>query len=309
MFGGQGGAIKQEVSDFLTYLETEQGYSPNTREAYRNDLYQIVGFLETGLAEGAPASWALVGRNALQEYIFHLREKDYSSTTLARKIAAVKSFFRFLLREGRIKENPALSLASPRMGRSLPKPLGVADVRRLLEQPAKRHTAEAKRDQAMLELLYATGIRVTELVSLDVEDFYLQAGLVRCWGKGGQERLIPVHPQAIQIVQEYLSEARPQLRSNWGEKAMFLNRRGQRLTRQGFWQILKGYAEASGIKARITPHVLRHSFATHLLSGGADLRAVQDLLGHRNIATTQVYTHLTSDFVRESFDKAHPRAK
>jgi integrase/recombinase XerD len=158
----------------------------------------------------------------------------------------------------------------------------------------------------MLELLYATGIRVSELVSLDVEDFYQQAGLVRCWGKGGRERLIPVHPQAIQIVQEYLSAARPQLRSNWGEKALFLNRRGQRLTRQGFWQILKAYGEASGIKARITPHVLRHSFATHLLGGGADLRVVQDLLGHRNIATTQVYTHLASDFVRESFDKAHP---
>jgi integrase/recombinase XerD len=195
------------------------------------------------------------------------------------------------------------------MGRSLPKPLGVAEVRRLLEQPAKGHTPDAKRDQAMLELLYATGMRVSELVSLDVEDFYPQGGLVRCWGKGGRERLIPIHPQATQILQDYLSDARPQLRVSWAEKAMFLNHRGQRLTRQGFWQILKGYAKDSGIKARITPHVLRHSFATHLLGGGADLRAVQDLLGHQNIATTQVYTHLTSDFVRESFDKAHPRAK
>ena len=301
--------MRHEVNSFLNYLETEQGYSPHTREAYRNDLYQVVDFLETGLSGETPTSWAGVGRETLQGYIFHLREKDYSSTTMARKIAAVKSFFRFMQREGKLKDNPALSLASPRMGRSLPKPLGVAEVRRLLEQPAKGHTAEAKRDQAMLELLYATGIRVSELVSLDEEDFYLQAGLVRCWGKGGRERLIPVHPQATQIVQEYLSEARPQLRSNWGEKALFLNCRGQRLTRQGFWQILKGYAKESGIQANITPHVLRHSFATHLLGGGADLRTVQDLLGHRNIATTQVYTHLASDFVRESFDKAHPRAK
>lgn len=301
--------MRHEVDSFLSYLETEQGYSHHTREAYRNDLSQMVGFLETGLAGGAPTSWAGVGRNALQEYIFHLREKDYSATTMARKIASIKSFFRFLQREGSLKDNPALSLASPRMGRSLPKPLGVAEVRLLLEQPAKGHTAEAKRDQAMLELLYATGIRVSELVSLDEEDFYLQAGLVRCWGKGGRERLIPVHPQATQIVQEYMSEARPRLRSNWGEKALFLNRRGQRLTRQGFWQILKGYAKESGIQANITPHVLRHSFATHLLGGGADLRAVQDMLGHRNIATTQVYTHLANDFVRESFDKAHPRAK
>ncbi|MDP6510684.1 MAG: site-specific tyrosine recombinase XerD [Dehalococcoidia bacterium] len=301
--------MRQQINSFLGYLETEQGYSPNTREAYQNDLRQILDFLETGFQRGKPSSWTEVGREALQEYIFHLREKDYSSTTLARKIAAVKAFFRFLQQEGLLKDNPATSLASPRMGRSLPKPLGVAEVRRLLEQPAKGHTPDAKRDQAMLELLYATGIRVSELVSLDVEDFYSQGGLVRCWGKGGRERLIPIHPQATQILQDYLSDARPQLRVSWAEKAMFLNYRGKRLTRQGFWQILKGYAKDSGIKARITPHVLRHSFATHLLGGGADLRAVQDLLGHQNIATTQVYTHLASDFVRESFDKAHPRAK
>ncbi len=301
--------MRQQVNIFLGYLEMEQGYSSNTREAYRNDLYQITDFLETGYSRGATASWTEVGREALQEYIFHLREKDYSSTTLARKIASVKSFFRFLHQEGLLKDNPATSLASPQMGRGLPKPLGVAEVRCLLEQPAKRHTPDAKRDRAMLELLYATGMRVSELVSMDVENFYPQGGLVRCLGKGSQERLIPIHPQAAEILQEYLSDSRPRLRVSWAEKAMFLNRRGQRLTRQGFWQILKRYAKDSGIKARITPHVLRHSFATHLLGGGADLRSVQDLLGHQNIATTQVYTHLTSDFVRESYDKAHPRAK
>ncbi|MEK7847289.1 MAG: site-specific tyrosine recombinase XerD [Chloroflexota bacterium] len=301
--------MKQEVDRFLTHLETELGYSINTREAYRNDLSQMVGFLETGLPGKPPTSWSGVGRPTLQEYIFYLRGKDYSTTTMARKIASVKSFFRFLHKERRIKDNPTESLASPHMGRHLPKPLGVAEVRKLLEQPAKHPTPEAKRDQAMLELLYATGMRVSELVSLNVDELYAQAGLVRCWGKGGRERLIPVHPQAIRIVQEYISEARPRLRTNWAEKALFLNRRGQRLTRQGFWQRLKDYAKEAGLQSRVTPHVLRHSFATHLLGGGADLRTVQDLLGHRNIATTQIYTHLTSDFVRESYDKAHPRAK
>jgi integrase/recombinase XerD len=161
----------------------------------------------------------------------------------------------------------------------------------------------------MLQLLYATGMRVSELMSLDVEDINLADGDVRAFGKGRKERLIPVHPQAVKVLDAYLRDARPKLARNNTEKAVFLNRRGKRLTRQGFWKILKQYAKAAGINSPVTPHTLRHSFATHMLNGGADLRTIQELLGHANIATTQIYTHLTSEYVRQTYEKAHPRAK
>jgi integrase/recombinase XerD len=191
----------------------------------------------------------------------------------------------------------------------LPKPISISQVKALLDQPAKLSTPEAKRDEAMLQLLYASGMRVSELISLNVEDVNTLEGDVRVFGKGHKERIIPIHQQASKIVDEYVGKARPQLAHNKDEKAMFLNRRGERLTRQGFWQILKQYAKQAGLNAEVTPHTLRHSFATHMLSGGADLRAVQELLGHANISTTQVYTHLTTEHVRRSYEKAHPRAK
>jgi len=168
---------------------------------------------------------------------------------------------------------------------------------------------EAKRDVAMMELLYAGGMRVSELIAINTGDVNLEAGFVRCFGKGSKERIIPIHRRAAQALEEYLVEARPYLLRNRDQNALFLNRRGQRLTRQGFWLILKAYAKAAGIKTAVTPHTLRHSFATHMLSGGADLRAVQELLGHANISSTQVYTHLTSEHVRQAYEKAHPRAK
>jgi integrase/recombinase XerD len=195
------------------------------------------------------------------------------------------------------------------VGRLLPKPLSVSQVRRLLEQPAKQTRPEAKRDRAMLELLYASGMRVSELIALNLGDVDREDGFVRCFGKGHKERLIPIYRQAALFVEEYLKEGRPSLARSEEEKALFLNRRGERLTRQGFWQILKGYAKAAELGEQITPHTLRHSFATHMLSGGADLRSVQELLGHANISTTQVYTHLTSEHLRRTFEKSHPRAK
>jgi integrase/recombinase XerD len=210
--------------------------------------------------------------------------------------------------EGNLKDNPTENLSSPSVGRSLPKPISVSQVRRLLEQPTKLSTPEAKRDSAMLELLYASGMRVSELVSLNLDDI-IDDGFVRCFGKGYKERLIPIYRQAALAVEEYVKEDRPRLVRNDDEKALFLNRRGDRLTRQGFWQILKGYARTAGLDEEITPHTLRHSFATHMLSGGADLRSVQELLGHANISTTQVYTHLTSEHVRRTYEKSHPRAK
>jgi len=179
----------------------------------------------------------------------------------------------------------------------------------LLEQPAKLSTPEAKRDKAMLELLYASGMRVSELVSLNLGNVDTEGGSVRCFGKGHKERVIPIAPRAALTLKEYLQEARPHLAHNDAERALFLNRRGERLTRQGFWQILKGYAKSAELGTEVTPHTLRHSFATHMLSGGADLRSVQELLGHANISTTQVYTHLTTEHIRRSYEKSHPRAK
>ena len=242
-------------------------------------------------------------------YLLNLKERNYAATTAARKVAAAKSFFSFMVTEGSIKDNPTLNVTSPRVGKSLPKPISINQAMLLLEQPAKLATPEAKRDKAMLELLYASGMRVSELVSLNLDDISIDAGNVRCFGKGHKERLIPIAPRAALTIKEYLQEARPYLTRDDTKQALFLNARGERLTRQGLWQILKGYAKSAGLDKEITPHTLRHSFATHMLNGGADLRSVQELLGHANISTTQVYTHLTTEHVRRIYEKSHPRAK
>jgi len=225
-------------------------------------------------------------------------------------VAAARSFFAFLLAEGAIKADPTENMSSPSVGKALPKPISVSQVRQLLEQPSKSHTAESRRDRAMLELLYASGMRISELVGLNMGDVNFEGDyFVRCLGKGRKERIIPLYEQIARTVKEYVDEDRPKLAHGKKENALFLNARGDRLTRQGFWQKLKEYARSAGLNSQISPHTLRHSFATHMLSGGADLRSVQELLGHANISTTQVYTHLTTDQVRRTYDKAHPRAK
>jgi len=303
--------MKEYIDSFLNYLVVEKGFSKNTEEAYRNDLYQLENFLKSEAAKkGQIPSWDSFGRQEMLSYMLDLKEKKYASTTLARKIAAAKSFFKFLTDEKKVQQNPTENIASLKVGRSLPKPISVAQARRLLDEPCKQSTPESKRDKAMLELLYASGMRVSELVSLNLGDIDTSGGFVRCLGKGQKERMIPIYPRAAQSIAEYIAEARPQILQNDNEeKALFLNVRGDRLTRQGLWQILKGYAKAANIEIEVTPHTLRHSFATHMLNGGADLRMVQELLGHANISTTQVYTHLTSEHVRNTFDKSHPRAK
>ena len=305
--------MREQVRQFLEFLTAEKGFSNNTRDAYRNDLTQLTEFVEAKVGPAAYNSskgWAKVNPSILSGFVMHLRDRDYAATTVARKIAALKSFFGFLLDEGVVSEDPTEDLASPKVGRPLPKALKFEEVELLLAQPPKKgRTPEALRDTALLQLLYATGMRVTELTSLDVGDVSIEGATVRCMGKGSKERMIPVHNVAIVAVTAYLQSGRPQMKKTLMEKALFLNRRGQRLTRQGFWLILKKYAQEARIKSRITPHILRHSFATHMLRGGAPLRNVQELLGHANISTTQVYTHLTSDHVREEFDKAHPRAR
>ncbi|MFH1646074.1 MAG: site-specific tyrosine recombinase XerD, partial [Chloroflexota bacterium] len=283
------------IDSFLNYLAVEKGYSEHTIVAYRNDLTGLADFTQRETAkQGAAPSWASFSRQSMLGYLLDLKERGYVATTVARKVAASRSFFGFLVAEGEIKTNPTENMSSPSVGKALPKPISISQVRQLLEQPSKLSTAEARRDRAMLELLYASGMRISELVALNLGDVNTEGDyFVRCFGKGRKERIIPLYEQIAKTVQQYVDEDRLKLAHGRKGTAMFLNARGDRLTRQGFWQKLKEYAKSAGLSAKISPHTLRHSFATHMLSGGADLRSVQELLGHANISTTQVYTHLT----------------
>jgi integrase/recombinase XerD len=301
--------VEINVNEFLEFLSVEKGASGNTIAAYRNDLAQLEEYLDSK-RNGAALAWGNINQSQVLDYILYLKSHSYAEATVARKVAAVKSFFAYLQAEGKVKTNPTETLASPKVGKSLPKPLTVQEIDELLEQPARRNTPEAKRDRAMLELMYATGLRVTELVSLDLVDIQAEGEkpFVRLMGKGNRERQIPLLEQPAQEVSDYIRFARPRLVGERGETALFVNRRGDRLTRQGFWLILKGYANEAGIAGRVTPHTLRHSFATHMLRGGMDIHKVQELLGHANISTTQVYTQVSREHIREAYEKAHPRA-
>ena len=289
-------------------MTVERGVSPNTLAAYRSDLTQLVEYLKENHFNGNGSGWEYVDEDMMSQYLLHLHALEYSDTTRARKVASSKSLFGFLLDEGIVNRDPTENISSPRIGRSLPDTLSVAEVDNLLASASQQDTPNSIRDRAMFELTYACGLRVTELVSLNLGDLELEQGSVRCLGKGGKERIIPVHASAISELRRYIREARPTFVKNASERSLFLNRRGQRLSRQGFWLILKAHAKRAGITKKITPHTLRHSFATHLLQGGAPLRHVQELLGHSSITTTQVYTHLTSEHVRTEYDKSHPRA-
>ncbi len=307
--------MDDHIGHFLNFMSVEKGASGNTVSAYKNDLQQFDVYVTSIHGNGTKArDWDRVERDLIINYLLNLRSqkhdgKGYAEATVARKVAAMKSFFQYMQAEGLIQGNPTESLESPRVGRSLPKPLSVTEVDELLEQTMKRSTPEAKRDRAMLELLYATGLRVTELVSLDVADINMHGLYVRCMGKGSKERTIPFLEQSGAAVEDYLNDARAALVKNRKEDALFVNRRGERLTRQGFWLILKQYARDANITSSVTPHTLRHSFATHMIRGGMNLRVVQELLGHANISTTQVYTHVGDEHVRQVYEKAHPRAR
>jgi integrase/recombinase XerD len=298
--------MKDAIENFLHYLAVEKGYSEHTISAYRNDLSGLIEFAN----KQNLTSWAAIDRQGMLGYMLNLKERGYVATTIARKVAAARSFFGFMVAEGHIKTDPTENMSSPSVGKALPKPIPLEQVRLLLEQPSKLSTSEAKRDRAMLELLYASGMRISELVALNLGDVNTEGNyFVRCFGKGRKERIIPLYEKIATTVKNYIEEDRPKLAHGKNDTAMFLNARGDRITRQGFWQKLKEYAKSAGLSSQISPHTLRHSFATHMLSGGADLRSVQELLGHANISTTQVYTHLTTEQVRRTYDKAHPRAK
>ncbi len=304
--------MHRAIEDFLQHLVVERGFSQHTLDAYRNDLGQFADFLKDrfGGSSESEEVWLRVDLDLLNDYIADLRgRKGYRDTTTARKVAAIKSFFTFLAQNGIIEEPPTESLGSPRVGRALPKYLTEDEVDQLLREADKAGTAESQRDANILELLYATGLRVSELVSLNVQDVDFEESYIRCWGKGAKERIVYAHDKALNGLQDYLSTSRMSLLgTNKEEAALFVNHRGERLTRQWVWNILKTYSKRAGIDQKITPHTLRHSFATHLLQKGASLRHVQELLGHSSISTTQVYTHLTTEHLRDEYEKSHPRA-
>jgi integrase/recombinase XerD len=300
----------EKIEDFLNFLALEKGSPHNTLIAYRNDLTQLARFLNERHTFEVK-SWDDVDKDMIIAYILYLKEREYAASTVARKVAATKSFFRtFLVREKLIEDDPTATLDSPKVKKQLPKAISTEEVELLLAEPAKDSTPKALRDKAMLELLYATGMRATELVELDIDDINLPSNSVRVIGKGDKERIIPVHKRAVQAVETYLQKGRLQFLKDPEEKALFLNPRGARLTRQGLWLIVKYYVEQAGLDPDITPHTIRHSFATHMLeSKEATLVDVQQFLGHANISTTQIYTRVTSKHKRQVYDKAHPRAK
>jgi len=290
------------IHEFINYLSVERGLASNTLESYGRDLRQYSQYLGEDQVD-----LDAVSRSTIINYLVFLQKQGKATATIARRLAALKAFYQFLVREKRIKTDPTANLESPKLEKRLPRVLTVSEVERLLAQPDPSQPA-GLRDRGMLELLYATGIRVSELVSLNVEDVNLETGYIRCTGKGSKERIVPLGSLAIKWVQEYLQHGRPKLVKDREEKALFVNHHGNRLTRQGFWKIVKKYAEDARIDKEITPHTLRHSFATHLLENGADLRSVQEMLGHADISTTQIYTHVTKDRLKEVYARTHPRA-
>ena len=300
--------MREQIEAFLVSLREEKGYSNNTIVAYRNDLEQFAKFLgEQTDVHG----WQSVDKDHLIRYVDVLKtEHEYASATVARKVAATKSFFRFVANLGMIKDDPSADLDSPKVRKYLPTSISEQEVERLLQAPTRHKSMRALRDSALLEMLYATGMRVSEIVALDVQDVDIANSCVHCVSRAGKprERIIPIYPRAGESLRKYLEESYSQLRRDDSETALFLNHRGKRLTRQGLWLIIKKYVEEVGIDAAVTPHTLRHSFATHLLNGGADVREVQGLLGHANVSTTQVYAQISQERLREVYDEAHPMA-
>lgn len=294
--------MNEFLARFLDYIEVEKGLAENTIQAYRSDLTDYLAFLRQR-AVNSPAD---ADKQDISAYLALLKKRGNQPGTLARRLSAVKALMRFLRLEGYLHHDETGSLTPPRLTRRLPRVMTVAEVERLLSVP-DLDSPLGTRDRAMLELLYATGLRVSEMLSLRPPDLDAGRGLVRCRGKGNRERVVPVGAPALRHIAAYRSGVRPRFKPKAG-MPLFVNRRGKPLTRQTIWKMVRKYARAAGIRKEVTPHTFRHSFATHLLENGADLRVVQELLGHVDIETTQKYTHLTTGALRMEYDRAHPRA-
>jgi integrase/recombinase XerD len=295
--------ISATISSFLTYVKVEKGLSSNTVAAYRRDLVKFDMF-----AQKRKLSLEAVSRDDLVDFLASLYRLKLESRTVARHLVTLRNFFRFAQIHELITTDPSINLESPKIRRSLPGYLRLEEVERLLEQPDST-TALGLRDRAMLEVLYSTGLRVSELIGLRVSDLDSKVGCVRCIGKGDKERIVPVGREALMMVEKYLRDARPKLLGKLkGSPTLFVNRRGVSLSRVGVWKILSGYGKRAGLRVSLTPHMLRHSFATHLLERGADLRSVQLMLGHADISTTQIYTHVVEERLKQIYKAHHPRA-
>lgn len=297
--------MEEYLSDFLNFLRIEKNVAGNTVASYENDLTRYLAHLEQ---QGVRNLEAVTPAHILS-LVNQLTELGYAPTSNARNLSAIRMFHRFLVGEGHSQSDPTLHVTFPKLARKLPETLDQTEIAAILQAPEVTEP-RGIRDRAMLEFLYATGVRVSELSSMRLSNLYLDEGFVRVMGKGSKERLVPIGEQAIDHTEWYLSEVRPQLRKpRFSEDVVFLNLRGRPLSRMGLWKIVRGYVVKAGIRKKVTPHTFRHSFATHLIEGGADLRAVQEMLGHADIATTQIYTHIDREYLKEVHRNFHPLEK
>ena len=291
--------MRATVKDFISYIQIERGYAVNTIKAYYRDLDHFVRFTR-------PKELLEIDREVIKKYIDYLSNHGFSAASLERKMACLKSFFHYLIGEGKVATDPTGDFHLPKKAKRLPKALTINEAARLVSSP-RGNDPWALRDAALLELLYASGMRASEIIGLNLDDINLEVSFVRCFGKGSKERVVPIGQIALDALKHYLEAGRPQFPIK-DKVALFLDKNGERLSRQGLWLVLKKYVKRSGVKSKTSPHTLRHSFATHLLEKGADLRSVQEMLGHADIATTQIYTSVSRERLKKMYLKAHPRA-
>ena len=294
--------MNELIEEFLSYLSVERGLAKNTLEAYKRDLARFFDYLKSRRI----ASISNVTRQEITSFMLAEKDRGLSSNSISRELACFKSFFKFLVRENKIKEDVTSVIESPKLWKRLPDTLNIDEVEMLLKAPNVRDLMGA-RDRASLELMYATGMRVSELINLKMDDLNMEIGFVKCFGKGGKERIVPFGKKAKESVERYLEKARASFLKKKVSNFLFLTRLGKPMSRQTFWKTIKKYAREAGIKKKIAPHSLRHSFATHILERGADLRIVQEMLGHSDISTTQIYTHVSKDRLKSIHHKFHPR--
>ncbi len=294
--------MKEFITAFLDYLSVERGLSRNTIVSYGEDLEQLAAFLD----ERKVQTMGAVTKNEITDFMFLMKDRGISANSISRRLSCIRMFFRFLLRERIIRSDPTGLIDSPKLWKKVPETLSANEVEALLAQPAGRGPQEV-RDRAILETLYATGMRVSEAADLRQESVNLDVGFVRCIGKGNKERIVPLGRKAVESIRRYLESARPKFLAGKQCEFLFVSRLGKRISRQSLWKLIKRYARQAKIKKPIKPHILRHSFATHLLEHGADLRSVQEMLGHANIATTQIYTHVNKDRLKSVHKQFHPR--
>ncbi|MCL2121632.1 MAG: site-specific tyrosine recombinase XerD [Clostridiales bacterium] len=296
--------MEQAIEGYIQYIVVESGLAKSTALGYRGDLLAFCHFLK----ERKVASWSSVDLSLLTAYLHQMKGENRKAATISRKLSSLRGFYQYLSRESIVETNPVALLDSPEKEESLPKALSDNEISQILESMIPPRNPLDIRDLAMLELLYASGLRVSELVGLTLRDLDLDAGYLRCIGKGNKERIVPIGDRAIDAIRNYITVFRPQLIKDTTQRALFVNRRGKAMSRQWCWRILKERVKKAGISTPVSPHTFRHSFATSLLIGGADLRSVQELLGHADVSTTQIYTHLTDQRLREAYRKSHPRA-